>query len=161
MRPDETRQLVYQQTCLKDVRNWMSHNFLMLNSTAVLGPKHIWDSLSTNIVHLNSIALATSTTVRNLDVIFDQELSFNSHVKQISRTASMIHWPLFYLFLWLRLLLCSSKFPYFYTNFTSPELCFDPVGLPRSHGNSCCGLSWCLLTTLEKEILWLGSEAGF
>ncbi|KAK0143573.1 ATP-binding cassette sub-family G member 5 [Merluccius polli] len=31
--------------------------------------------------------LASSTTVRNLGVIFDQDLSFNSHIKQTSRTA--------------------------------------------------------------------------
>ena len=78
----------YTLTCLKDIKNWMSHNFLMLNSgkteVIVLGPKHIRDSLSSNIVNLDGITLASSTTVRNLGVIFDQDLSFNSHVKQIS-----------------------------------------------------------------------------
>ncbi len=33
------------------------------------------------------LTLASSTTVRNLGVIFDQDLSFNSYIKQISRTA--------------------------------------------------------------------------
>ena len=63
----------------------------MLNSdkteVIVLGPEHIRDSLSSNTVNLHSITLASSTTVRNLGVIFDQDLSLNSHVKQISRTA--------------------------------------------------------------------------
>ena len=36
---------------------------------------------------LDGITLASSTTVRNLGVIFDQDLSFNSHIKQTSRTA--------------------------------------------------------------------------
>ena len=66
-------------------------NVLMLNAdkpeVIVLGPKHIRDSLSSNIVNLDGITLASSTTVRNLGVIFDQDLSFNSYVKQISRTA--------------------------------------------------------------------------
>ena len=63
----------------------------MLNSdkteVIVLGSKHIRDSLSNNIAHVDGIALASSTTVRNLDVIFDQELSFNSQVKEITGTA--------------------------------------------------------------------------
>ena len=44
----------------------------------VLGPKHIRDSLSNNIVNLDGIVLASSTTVKNLGVILYQE--------QISRT---------------------------------------------------------------------------
>ncbi len=36
---------------------------------------------------LDGFTLASSTTVRNLEVLFDQDLSFNSHIKQISRTA--------------------------------------------------------------------------
>ena len=85
MKPNKTHQLANLQTCFKDVKNWMSHNFLMLNSdkteVIVLGPKHIRDSLSSNIVNLDIITLASSTTVRNLGVIFDQDFSFNSYVK--------------------------------------------------------------------------------
>ena len=65
----------------------MSHNFLTLNfdktEVNALDPKHIRDSLS-NKVNLDGIA--SSSTVRNLGVIFDQELSFKLHVKQISTT---------------------------------------------------------------------------
>ena len=49
------------------------------------------ETLSNNIVNLEGIALASSITIRNLGVIFDQELSFNSHVKQISRIAQICH----------------------------------------------------------------------
>ena len=62
----------------------MSSNFLMLNSdkteVIVLGPKHLRNSLSTDIVTLDGIAVACRTTVRNLGVIFDlkiEDLSFN------------------------------------------------------------------------------------
>ena len=59
----------------------------MLNSdktdVIVLGPKIIRDSLSNNIFNPDAIALASSSAVRNLAVIFDQELSFNSHIRQI------------------------------------------------------------------------------
>uniref|UniRef100_A0A8P4KLV1 Reverse transcriptase domain-containing protein n=1 Tax=Dicentrarchus labrax TaxID=13489 RepID=A0A8P4KLV1_DICLA len=91
IKPDEINQLSKLQICLKDLKSWMSCNFLMLNSEKnkilVLGPKNLRDSLSKDIVTLDGITLASSTTVRNLGVIFDQDLSFNSHMKQTSRTA--------------------------------------------------------------------------
>ena len=89
IKPDESNQLSKLQTCLKDIKSWMSCNFLMLNSEKteilVLGPKNLRDSMST--ATLDGITLASSTTVRNLGVIFDQDLSFHSHIKQTSRTA--------------------------------------------------------------------------
>ncbi|XP_078025737.1 uncharacterized protein LOC144463844 [Epinephelus lanceolatus] len=91
MKPEESNQLTKLHNCLKDIKTWMSTNFLMLNSdkteVIVLGPKQLRDSLSDDIVSLDGIALASTTTVRNLGVIFDQDLSFNSHLKQTSRTA--------------------------------------------------------------------------
>ncbi|KAK0137188.1 ATP-binding cassette sub-family G member 5 [Merluccius polli] len=36
---------------------------------------------------VSKVSYSVSTTVRNLGVIFDQDLSFNSHIKQTSRTA--------------------------------------------------------------------------
>uniref|UniRef100_A0A8P4GNX2 Reverse transcriptase domain-containing protein n=1 Tax=Dicentrarchus labrax TaxID=13489 RepID=A0A8P4GNX2_DICLA len=91
IKPNEINQLSKLQTCLTDIKSWMTCNFLMLNSEKneilVLGPKYLRDSLSKDIVTLDGINLASSTTVRNLGVIFDQDLSFNSHIKQTSRTA--------------------------------------------------------------------------
>uniref|UniRef100_A0A8D0CS33 Reverse transcriptase domain-containing protein n=3 Tax=Sander lucioperca TaxID=283035 RepID=A0A8D0CS33_SANLU len=91
IKPDESGQLAKLQACIKDIKSWMTHNFLMLNSNKteviVLGPKHHRTSLSKYIATLDGIALASSTTVRNLGVIFDQDLSFNAHLKQTSRTA--------------------------------------------------------------------------
>ena len=69
----------------------MTRNFLLLNSdkteVLILGPKHLRDKLSNDIAALDNIALASNETVRNLGVIFDPDLSFSSHLKQISRTA--------------------------------------------------------------------------
>ena len=68
----------------------MTHNFLLLNSdkreVLILGPKHLRDTLSNDIAAQDDIALASNETVRNLGVIFDPDLSFNSHLKHISRT---------------------------------------------------------------------------
>ncbi|XP_051799606.1 uncharacterized protein LOC127532288 [Acanthochromis polyacanthus] len=91
MKPDETDQLARLQDCLKDIKTWMTFNFLLLNSdkteVIVFGPKHLRNSLSKQIVTLDGITLASSTTVRNLGVIFDQDMSFNSHIKQVCRTS--------------------------------------------------------------------------
>ena len=91
IKPEESNQLGKIQACLKDIKTWMTCNFLMLNSdkteVILIGPEHLRDQLSGDVVSVDGIALASNTTVKNLGVIFDQDLSFNSHVKQISRTA--------------------------------------------------------------------------
>ena len=69
----------------------MTRNFLLLNSdkteVLILCPKHLRNTLSNDIAALDDIALASNETVRNLGVIFEPDLSFNSSLKQISRTA--------------------------------------------------------------------------
>lgn len=91
MKPDETNQLSKLEACFKEIKIWMTRNFLLLNSdkteVIVLGPKHLRDSVSNDIAALDGISLASSTTVRNLGVLFDQDMSFTSHIRQISRTA--------------------------------------------------------------------------
>ncbi len=91
LKTNDTSRLSNLEACLKDIKTWMSCSFLLLNldktEVIVLGPKHLRNTLSNDIVMLDDITLASSTTVRNLEVIFDQDLSFDSHIKQISRTA--------------------------------------------------------------------------
>ena len=91
IKPEQSNQLTKLQTCLKDIKTWMTRNFLLLNSdkteVIILGPKHLRDTLSNDIAALDDIALASNETVRNLGVIFDPDLSFDLHLKQISRTA--------------------------------------------------------------------------
>uniref|UniRef100_A0A8D3C548 Reverse transcriptase domain-containing protein n=1 Tax=Scophthalmus maximus TaxID=52904 RepID=A0A8D3C548_SCOMX len=91
IKPDETNQVDKLQDCLKDIKAWMTYNFLLLNSekteVIILGPKHLRETLSDHIVTLDGITLASSSTVRNLGVTFDQDMSFDSHIKQVSRTA--------------------------------------------------------------------------
>ena len=69
----------------------MLHSFVMLNSNKteviIIGPKHLRDDFSNVVIHLDSIALSSTNEVRNLGVIFDQDLSFDSHIKSVSRTA--------------------------------------------------------------------------
>ena len=91
MKPGNTHQLVKLQECLKDIKTWMAANFLLLNSdkteVIVLGPENLRNMVSKQILTLDGITLASSNTVRNLGVIFDQDMSFNAHIKQICKTA--------------------------------------------------------------------------
>lgn len=41
------------------------------------------------ILYLDGITLASSNTVTNLGAISEQDMSLNSHIKQISRTVSL------------------------------------------------------------------------
>ena len=90
-KPNETNKISKLQACLQDIKIWMTRNFLLLNSdkteVIVLGPKHLRKQLVNDTVTLNDISLTSALTVRNLGVIFDQNLSFDSHIKEISRTA--------------------------------------------------------------------------
>uniref|UniRef100_A0A674N6M2 Reverse transcriptase domain-containing protein n=1 Tax=Takifugu rubripes TaxID=31033 RepID=A0A674N6M2_TAKRU len=83
MKPEETEKLVKLQTCLKDIKSWMSSNFLLLNSgkteVMVFGPEPLRDRLD-HMITLDGISLTSSLSVRNLGVTFDQNLSFNSHI---------------------------------------------------------------------------------
>ena len=61
---------------------------LNLDKTIViaLDPEHLRNILSKDKATLDSIALASSTTVKNLRVIFDQTMFFNYHIKHVSDT---------------------------------------------------------------------------
>ena len=91
MKPDKPNRLVRLQACLKDLNTWMTQNYLLLNSdkteVIIFGPEHFREKSSSYIVTLHGISLASSSTVRNLGVIFDQNLSFDADVKQVFRTA--------------------------------------------------------------------------
>ena len=91
MKPDGTDQLIKLQACLKDIKSWMTRNYLLLNSDKteiiVLGPKHLRDQLAHDNFTLDGFTLASKATVKNLGVTFDQDMSFQPHIKLISRTA--------------------------------------------------------------------------
>ena len=91
MKPDDANQLVRLQACLKDIKCWMTHNYLLLNSdkteVIVLGPKHLRDSLADNDFTLDGATLVSKATVKNLGVTFDQDMSFQTHINLITRSA--------------------------------------------------------------------------
>ena len=69
----------------------MTENFLHLNpeetELIVLGHQSLTDSLSEQSLVLDNITETPNSTVKIFGVLFDQELSFNAHIKQTCRTA--------------------------------------------------------------------------
>ncbi len=89
--PDETHQSEKLMECIVDIKNWMTSNFLLLNSekieVLIIGPK---THTSNNLEHcltLDGCSADSSSSVRNLAVPFDSNLSFDSHVSSICKTA--------------------------------------------------------------------------
>ncbi len=91
-RPDETHQIEKLTECIVDIKNWMTSNFLLLNSekteVLIIGPK---TPTSNNLEHCLTLdgcsVNSSSSSVRNLGVLFDSNLSFESHVSSICKTA--------------------------------------------------------------------------
>ncbi len=90
-RPGETHQIEKLMECIVDIKNWMTSNFLLLNSekteVLIIGPK---TPTSNNLEHcltLDGCSVNSSSSVRNLGVLFNSNLSFDSHVSSICKTA--------------------------------------------------------------------------
>ncbi len=76
--------------CIVDIKNWMTNNFLLLNSekieVLIIRPKN---QKSNNLEHyltLDGCSVDSSSLVRNLGGLFDSNISFNSHFSSICKT---------------------------------------------------------------------------
>ncbi len=89
-RPDATSKLSKLMECVKNIKDRMTNNFLLLNSdkTVILliGPKN-----STQIIFDHNLQLdgciVTFSTVKNLGVILDSNLSFENHISHVTKKA--------------------------------------------------------------------------
>ena len=89
-RPGETSKLSKLTECVKNVKDWMTNNFLLLNSDKteilLIGPKNITQNLVDYNLQLDGCTV-TSSTVKNLGVILDSNLSFENHISHVTKTA--------------------------------------------------------------------------
>ncbi len=90
-RPSETHQIEKLTECIIDIKNWMTSNFLLLNSekteVLIIGPKN---PICNNLEHyltLDGCSVKSSSSVKNLGVLFYSNLSFESHVSSICKAA--------------------------------------------------------------------------
>ncbi len=84
-KPDETSKLSKLTECVKNIKDWMTSNFLLLNSDKteilIIGPKNSTQNI---MDHYYTI---TSSTVKHLGVILDSNLSFENHISNVTKTA--------------------------------------------------------------------------
>ncbi len=89
-RPDETSKLSKLTECVKNIKDWMTSNFLLLNSDKteilIIGPKNSTQNLLDYNLQLDGCNV-TSSTVKNLGVILDSNLSFENHISNVTKTA--------------------------------------------------------------------------
>ncbi len=78
-RPDETSKLSKLTECVKCIKDWMTNHFLLLNSDKteilLIGPKNSTRNILDHNLQLDCCTVASST-VKNLGVILDSNLSF-------------------------------------------------------------------------------------
>ncbi len=91
-RPGETHQIEKLTECIVDIKNWMTSNFLLLNSekteVLIIGPINPTCNNLEHYLTLDGCSVNfSSSSVRNLGVLFDSNLSFESHVSNICKTA--------------------------------------------------------------------------
>ena len=74
--------------CIEEINEWMQQNFLQLNKDKteiiVFGPQKQRQSV---ISHLEKRSLIAKSQVRDLGVILDSDLNFNSHIKTVISSA--------------------------------------------------------------------------
>uniref|UniRef100_A0A8C1CZ15 Reverse transcriptase domain-containing protein n=1 Tax=Cyprinus carpio carpio TaxID=630221 RepID=A0A8C1CZ15_CYPCA len=90
-RPGETYQFEKLTECIVDIKNWMTSNFLLLNSekteVLIIGPKSSACNDLECCLRFDGCSVNSSSSVRNLGVLFDSNLSLESHVSSICKTA--------------------------------------------------------------------------
>ena len=86
--PNDYRPIDLLCQCIEQVKEWMCRNFLQLNEDKteiiVFGSKT--ERLKVT-QHLHSLSLKTSIKARNLGVIMDSDLHFDSHIKSVTKSA--------------------------------------------------------------------------
>ncbi len=74
---------------VKNIKDWMTNNFLLLNSDKteilIIGPKNSTQNLLDHNLQLD-VCTVTSSTVKNLGVILDNNLSFENHISHVTKT---------------------------------------------------------------------------
>ena len=82
--PDDTGPIDALFNCILDIKSWMAENFLQLNQdkteVLVIGPEGKREKLLPKLQDFKP-----SQSVKNLGVIFDSELTFIPHIKNITK----------------------------------------------------------------------------
>ena len=84
LRPSDPSRLSSLNDCLSDVKNWMSNNFLQLNSNKteilVIGSQHMANQI---LPFLGPLQDRVKPVAKNLGIWFDGNLNFEHHVRKL------------------------------------------------------------------------------
>ncbi|KAK5918591.1 hypothetical protein CgunFtcFv8_003341 [Champsocephalus gunnari] len=77
--------------CLHKIKTWMTTNLLKLNSDTtelmVVAPKALLGKVGDLLLNIDGSIISPSPQVRNLGVVLDSTLSFQNHIKSVSKSA--------------------------------------------------------------------------
>ncbi len=72
--------------CIVDIKNWMTNNFLLLNSEKkqrlIIGLKNHKHNNLEHCLTIYGCPVNSSSSIRNLGVLYDSNLSFDSHISK-------------------------------------------------------------------------------
>ncbi len=89
-KPDETSKLSKLTECVKNIKDWMTNNILLFISekTEILfiRPKNSTQNILDHNLQLEGCTV-TSSTVKNLGVTLDSNISFENHISHVTKTA--------------------------------------------------------------------------
>ena len=92
-KPDTIMKLSNMEACLKDIKELITHNFLLLNpgktEILVVSPKSIRNKMPDISLNLDGVSVASSAVIKNLGATFDPELSFVTHIKNLRNIAKI------------------------------------------------------------------------
>ncbi|XP_063069010.1 uncharacterized protein LOC134460561 [Engraulis encrasicolus] len=90
-KPSHPLPLANLTTCLNEISNWMTQNFLKLNQNKteaiIIATPSLLKKINLSQFSIPDYFTSTSSEVRNLGVIIDSSLSFESHIKHLTKTA--------------------------------------------------------------------------
>ena len=77
------------EACVDELRQWMTSNFLKFNDgkteLMIIGSKHQRAKVNIPGIRVGGDIISPSDTVRNLGIVFDSNLSMESHISAVSR----------------------------------------------------------------------------
>ena len=89
--PNTTNTIQTLNTCLEDIRSWMTTNYLQLNSSKteaiLIGTTDQLAKAANISPSLDGQLISLSSVVTNLGLRFDPTLSFQAHIKHITKTS--------------------------------------------------------------------------
>ncbi len=90
-KPNDTVSVDFLSTCISKIKEWMSQNFLCLNSekteVMLIGSPHQLRKAGSITLSVDGSIMKFKTKLKNLGVIFDSNLTFEPHVQGTVKTS--------------------------------------------------------------------------